>query len=280
MKVFGLSTIYNSNFSINFINLNLENLLLFLEGKDLILSKLLNKYINPIICLGESLVLRGFFVNSIISLIKHISPTALILNIQQKANAESLALLNIDSATKNDINSSDLCFAVNLDSTLSVSKYISSNKNLVWLNTHGSNLALKAKKIIPLHTEFEEDKLFINLEEKIQKTNKVFSSIGNARSFTSFINIFINKNKTTLINTLLYNLNILEDASLFNSNKSIYANYTLFENKFILHKKTLCKFPIKSSVEDFYCSNKMTRYSLTMVKCSQEFRKLQNNFIN
>ena len=37
-------------------------------------------------------------------------------------------------------------------------------------------------------------------------------------------------------------------------------------------------YPLKSSLEDFYRSNKFTKNSLTMAQCSQENRKEFNNF--
>jgi len=277
MQVIGLSSIHTSNFNIDFVNININKFLLFLEGKDPYLSNFLTKYSKPVICFGDNLNLRGFALNTLIELTKKYTPSSTILKIQIKANTESLGLLNIGQINTNDIKSSDLCFAVDLDSNFNLSKYISSHKNLIWLNTHGSNLALKAKIIIPLQTEFEEEKIIINLEEKIQITNKIISSIGNTRSFSKFINFFFNSKNNVLKNALNYNFNILENSKLFNSIQPLFSGYKLLNNKFIQNHQIISNYLIKSCLGEFYCSNKMTRNSLNMITCSQEFRKTYKN---
>ena len=45
-----------------------------------------------------------------------------------------------------------------------------------------------------------------------------------------------------------------------------------------MKKASIEFYPLKSSLEDFYRSNKFTKNSLTMAQCSQENRKESNNF--
>jgi hypothetical protein len=42
--------------------------------------------------------------------------------------------------------------------------------------------------------------------------------------------------------------------------------------------KALSKYPVKSNIEDFYCSTKATKNSKIMLKSSQYLRKIASNF--
>lgn len=278
-KVYGLSAIHVSNFSIEFVNISIYKFLFFLEGKDAYLSKVLIKDRNPLIFFGEILSLRGFSLNNITKFIKSYVPSSILINIQTKASAESLNLLNIGRVHRNDIRSADFCFAADLPSTFFLSKYISSHTNLVWLNTHNSNLALKAARIIPLSTSFEDKRILISLEEKIQISNRILPTLGLSRSFLKFIKSFILTNQIIQFNkSLVYSFNILENNILFNSTKLLLSSPNLLKNLFIIQNEMVSTYLIKSCLADFYCSSKMSRNSFHMLHCSRIIRKMHQNF--
>jgi NADH-quinone oxidoreductase subunit G len=281
IKIFGLSYVFNTNFELNFINLNINKFLLFLEGKDFFFSKYFIKFSNPIFCFGENLNTRNLSLTNILYFVKNLNSSTIFLNIQKNCNTEASFLLGVFPVTTNDFIKAHLCFVIDLDNTFFVSKYLNKlykyGHQSIWFNTHKSQLALKSKLIIPLISEFEEEKIFINLEEKFQSTNKIIQNTNYARSFIAFINLLL-LSKNTFTYTFKYSRNIIENNVLFKNFKPIYSNSQLLQNPFILSSLLFSNYPIKSTLVDFYCSNKMTKNSLTMINCSIEFRNLYNNF--
>ena len=77
-------------------------------------------------------------------------------------------------------------------------------------------------------------------------------------------------------------LNFFEELALnptkFQSLNNKYSNESIFDGKYSTEKYSVETYPLKSSLEDFYRSNKFTKNSLTMAQCSQENRKEFNNF--
>lgn len=283
IKIFGLNLIYNSNFPINFINLNIHEFILFLEGKSNLLSKLLIKAENPIFLIGESLYKRGFNFNSILSTIKKITNKAIILNIRAYSNSESLSYLNITPISKKDLLLSKNIIALNLENTFLISKLFLNftTKNVYWLNSHGSKLALGSNFIIPIASEFEVENLFLNLEQRLQKTFKVLNPIGNSRSLKNLFNLLIKTTKKTQkFSFLNEKFEMLYSTKLFSFNKNILLNSFSYNKLLNENSRIITLYPIKSSLEDFYQSNKLSKQSILMSKSSKEFRSNSTNFFN
>ena len=281
IKIFGLNLIYNSNFPINFINLNIYEFILFLEGKSNLLSKLLIKAENPIFLIGESLYKRGFNFNSILSTIKKITNKAIILNIRAYSNSESLSYLNITPISKKDLLLSKNIIALNLENTFLISKLFLNftTKNVYWLNSHGSKLALGSNFIIPIASDFEVENLFLNLEQRLQKTFKVLNPIGNSRSLKHLFNLLIKTTKKTQdFSFLNEKFEMLSSTKLFSFNKNILLNSFSYNDLLNENSRLITLYPIKSSLEDFYQSNKLSKQSILMSKSSKEFRSNSTNF--
>jgi len=172
--LYSLNKKIKSTFLLNIINLTLTKLITFFEGKNFYLSNILLSFKSPIVCFGNSFIKYGFnLMNSIITL-KKIIPSIKILNISLGCNSEGLKLFNLTSITNKQLKNSSQIFAINLSNTLLSSKLIYKSDNITWFNTHGSRLALKSSKIIPLLSNFEEEQIFLNLEQRPQKTLKIF----------------------------------------------------------------------------------------------------------
>jgi len=275
--VFSLGQNFKSNFGINFINLNIKGLLMFLEGKDSLLSIHAVRCKNPLFILGNSLSSRGLLAEELIKSIKYVNNSSVVVDITKSCNSNGLILNNFSSVSAADLESSDNLFFVDLDDTFEISKILSKfSGKTFWFNTHGSLLAAKSDFIVPLASFLEDEKIILNLEQRPQKVLKILPPLGDARPLSQFVYALLNINSsnTKLNSSFNFIFELVEKLNLFNT-------YNSFLLKFILKKNSnsiVSLYPIKSSLEDFYRSNKTTKNSIVMSKCSQESRKLATNF--
>ena len=149
-----------------------------------------------------------------------------------------------------------------------------------WFSTHGSELAKKKGTfLIPTATQFEEEGVFFNLEYRPQKNLKTLSVINDTRSIKNVMKAltFVEENS--------------EKEFFSDYTKELIANSKLFsslKNKILTGKPTkelsevqtclMSLHPFKSTVENFYVTNKFTKHSLTMMDCSKETIKKATNF--
>lgn len=276
--VFGLNQAFNANFNIQFVNLNIKKLILFMEGKSLLLSKALLSHINPLIFLGNNLNKAGLNLNNVSNVFKKIAPTSIVISNVHACNSQGMHFFNIKNVTSNAYLMSDIIICLNLDNTYTLASSLSQSKaKIIWANTHGSSLALKSTMIIPLLSELEEEKIFLNLEERPQKTLKIFSGINNARSLESLLKLLIsNKKAVQSSNFLNFIQEMISTPNLFNKAKNTYSNILRSKN---YNVKNLVSIELlKPSYFDFYRTNKASKISLIMSKCSQEMRKSSTNF--
>ena len=278
--VLSLGQNFNSSFPTKFVNLNLNAILKIFEGRSTV-SKLFLKSKSPIIFLGDSLQkrIKGGF--SLVSYLRRILPSAILLDIKKSANSEGVNFLGIKTVNKACIENSDICIAVNLEDTISLRKLIK-NIELVWLNSFGSKLASKANLLIPTLSSFESENLYINLEQRPQKTLKTLPGIGDSRDVKKILGAMYPEIEQKEIKENSRFLRFFEELAS-NPNKfqfiqNKYSNEELFNKRFFEEKNSIESYPLKSSLEDFYRSNKFTKNSLTMAQCSQENRKEFNNF--
>jgi len=275
-NIFSLGQSASSTFPTQFINLSLDEVTKFLEGKSRLISSQLVSYVNPVIILGNNLSKYGLSVANLLFLIKKITPTAIVINNVLACNSQGLNLLGIKNVTKIDYANADLILCLNLDNLYSlVANLNKSSAKVVWVNTHGSSLATQANSIVPIFSEFEEEKVHLNLEERPQKSFKTFSGINNARSLKSLITLLTNKSTNSLYLNSLYET--IEQPVLFITQKSIFSKIFLSRSTHLV-KKFLSSQVIKPSFTDFYRSTKSAKYSLIMSKCSQQMRQTVSNF--
>ena len=79
----------------------------------------------------------------------------------------------LKTISNNCVKNSDVCIAINLDDTVVIRKLLKNSKSkLVWLTSFGSKIATKADFLVPTLTAFESESIFINLEQRSQKTLK------------------------------------------------------------------------------------------------------------
>jgi hypothetical protein len=279
LSVFSLNQNFKSNFAINFINLNVTSFLKFLEAKNPLLSKFALNSKNPIFLIGSNILSRGFFINDLIKQIKIINNSSVLININSFSNSSGLSFFNVKPFNNSDLSESDAVFLIDLDNTTSISTIFSkfSGKKF-WFNSHGSLLASKSDCIIPVSSFLEEEKILLNLEQRPQKSLKILSSLGDSRSLSQLFSVFLEfrtkKQGNFMANNFIYEMT--EILSLFNFLNNSLTSAFLKSNSY--SNVSISNYPFKSSLEDFYRSNKITKNSIIMSKCSQEFRKLSTNF--
>jgi NADH dehydrogenase/NADH:ubiquinone oxidoreductase subunit G len=254
--------------------LHINIFLQLLESKSLRISKLLIKDSSPIFFLGSSLSKRGLNIKSIQSHLKSVSPTAVIFNLKAFSNSSANAYLNINSFSKKTIIKSDFLFLINLNESFNLYKYIlSCKKNIFMLNTHGFSSFKKCDTLIPILDTFEENNIYINLEERPQTSLKIISNPGNARSLKSFLELLIQSN-LVLTNAHNFLFEIVKTPKLF----------SLLDFSFSLGIKNnlpfnfISTYPVKLAFEDFYRSNKHTKISSILMESSYDVRKSFRNF--
>jgi NADH-quinone oxidoreductase subunit G len=276
-NIYSLGQSFSYNIPSNFINLNLNKILNIFEGKNFFLSKLLINSCNPLILIGEHLNKRVGGVGSLIQFIRSKILSAKIIEIKSFCNSAVQDYLNIKTLSSRIIQQDSLFIAVNLDDVVNLRKmFHKKNKTLIWLNSHGSDMALEADVIIPTLTSFENEEIFLNLEERPQKTNRTFSSFFNAQSTKNIFRSIFDLNEKQVsnkVNSFNYLLEIINSGTKFNSLNNILA-----PDLGVSDVIKISNYPIKSNIEDFYLSNKFTKNSLVMNQCSQLVRKSSTNF--
>jgi NADH-quinone oxidoreductase chain G len=272
----------NLSFPAKFVNLNLNKIFEIFEGKSL-MSKYILKHNSPVFFIGDSFNkrLKGGF--SISSFIKQMIPSSIVLDIKKSSNSIGVNYLGFKTISNNCVKNSDVCVAINLDDTVVIRKLLKNSKSkLVWLNSFGSKIATKADFLVPTLTAFESESIFINLEQRSQKTLKTLPGIGDSRDVKKIlISLYPEIEKSQIIknskNSVFFD-EIINNPKLFQSLSNKYSKENLFDSKFISQSSLVSNYPLKSSLEDFYRSNSFTKNSPTMAQCSQENRKESNNF--
>ena len=275
-SIFGIGRSFNYNIPSNFVNLNIKNCVKIFEGKDKMLSKFIIGSESSVILIGESLKTRISNIDLWSRSIKSFFPSIKIVKIEKACNSEGLTLMNIKPLNTKSMKLSDINWSVNLDDTIDIRKFLNKASALTfWVNTHGSKVASKNQYILPSITNFEQENIYLNLEQRAQKTQKTLSSFFESRSVKSILsssyNLELNKNSYCFD----YIYEILKSTDKFNSLKNILSK-TIADKSLI----TISSYPLKSNLEDFYCSNLFTKNSIIMQKCSQRVRKDSTNFIS
>ena len=281
-RIFGFSCFFSETFLIEFVNFNLLDLCNILEGKNLYFSHLLLNQ-NALFIFGENMLKRGFNFSFLFYFIKQIIQNIILIKISS-INSEIVNYLNFSKFNTKNLKNIDKLFCINLDESFFIQKILN-NKNIkfFWINTHTIYLKNKNKILIPLTSEYEQENIFCNLEERIQKTSQIFNPVH--QEILTLINI-LNKYfylNYTILNDYKKHLNFIK-YMLINSYiyKFLSQNKTynfLLLKKFIFNEKmNIFFYPLKTEVEDFYLSNKLLKKSKIMQKCSQNKRKNSSNF--
>lgn len=282
LSVFSFGQFMKTNIPVNFVFLNVENFISVFEGKNRHYSDLFISSIDPMLFVGESIYSRFSSLSYLIHFLLKINNSLRFIKINLSCNTEGIRFLNIQSLCSSIVNKSTYMLGVDLNDTFFARKYLSlCNKTVLWLNSHGSELALKAKMILPLLTEFEEERFLLNLEGRPQKTQKVFNGFFDGRSFRSVLSASF---QLEGVHTSHNSLNFLKEyISCPNSFDSGNKKFT-FKSSISFNNNLSCSLYVKKSmnkllVEDFYLMNKSTRNSIVMNEASKTLHSTSSNFV-
>lgn len=272
--VWGVFLKTDLSFPINFFSFNVDVFCKLIEGKVIFLSKFLLQN-NLSIIISNYSELR--FSNNLFNYFKIINSNLNILTITLFCNSEGLDLLNVKPIILSKLKNKKVLY-VNLDDTYNTRRFLF-KENLpslsLWLNSFGSFLSQKMNVIIPIESIFEIKGTFFNLEGRPQQT---ISFLKNKSFEKMFLFLIFSKYRfiKTKINYLNYNFEILNNPVLFELNNFFFIkslNNNFFKKNIIINKTFF-----KSSVEDFYCNDLVSRNSKVLINCSKELRKLSKNF--
>ena len=201
-------------------------------------------------------------------------PTAIVITIHSYCNSKGVSLLGIKPVSNRDISLAQVLIFVDLDDTFLIRSAIGDlkSKTSYWLNSHNSEIANECDYTLPTRSLLEADGIYINLEDRPQKTFKD-SSKSNYRiaGSRSTLNIFRGIEEFLPCRSLTYIKEMVEDSKIFSLSKTLLS--TLNDNLDVQINARISKYPLVSSIEDFYTKGCFLKNSLTMLKCSQDARK-------
>jgi NADH-quinone oxidoreductase subunit G len=169
-------------------------------------------------------------------------------------------------ATAQIIKSSELTFLLGADE-LDMNAL---NGFVVYIGTHGDKGAHRADVILPASTYTEKSGIYVNTEGRVQMGNRAAFAPGDAkedwaifRALSAVLGNLLPFNSLAQLRVLLF----AEFPHLMRLGDVLPADSDEIS---ALAKKTgkLNKQPLKSSVDDFYLTNPITRASSVMAECS------------
>ena len=280
-EVFSLGQNFKSNFPLKFLNLNLNNIFNFLDGKSQLASFLIAAK-SPLIILGEAINKRIPSHVNLHNLLKQINPTTLILDIKKSANSEIFSFLNLYAINSTDVNKHTTVVALNLEDNITVRKSCANVKNLIWFNTHGSQIAKKSTVLVPVLTAFESENTYINFEQRPQKSLQTLNGIGDAREIKKILNaVYFEKvqSKPYVLSFEFLN-ELVNHPDKFKEILNQFSKTNILTSKYLM-SYTLCSlYPVKAVYENFYQTNTFTKNSKVMSECAQNSQKTNFNFKN
>jgi len=271
-KIFVAGHYTNLNYPTNFINLNLQYFINILEGFNFKISRFLLKSFSHCFIIGEALYKRGFDIDFLYNFILKYNTSINIINLYIQANSQGLLYTNIPCINKAKLNNVVNLFSINLVENFLLYKVIKTQaQNCFWFNTHGSSLLKYFKWFIPVLSAYEEESLFLNLENKPQKTLKIFNGIHHAKSLRKIFQFFLN---IPLINTFNYFLfeTILNCSMILHPKKFFFTSLKVCDSTFV------SLYPVKLEYFDYYQTFRLSKYSKNMLLYSKHQKLISSVF--
>lgn len=285
ININSVGQIFPSDIVSSFIYLDSSNIMKIFEGKIVDKSSLLSNDKTPLFFLGSGLGLRISDISVFIMSLKNYFSNCKIIQIKSSVNNKSVDFLGLKGVTTKMLRNCDSFFGIKLDDTIPLRKIfnVCYNKFKVWINTHGSGLAVNADFILPTLCAFEEEELYLSLEQRPQYSKKIFRGLEESRSLVSIFstNVYTKVEKSIINSYFNFLIEMAQNTNLFEKNKEMLFNkhhlklYFLFDKNYCFIRK----YPQKSSIEDFYLTNVYTKNSKTMQDCSKKNRRFKSNFI-
>ena len=188
--------------------------------------------------------------------------------LNQESNQVGAFDLGIGSFKFSNIHTQELCVLLGsfreeeLDKVI---KGISSGTKLIFIGTNGCEFTAKADLILPTTTFLEKEGFYMNLEGRIQKTQKATNGPALVRDSFKILRI-LKKRLKTLEEKPGYKIMDLTKKESFSLKSKD------------LSPSTVSRLPFSPFLTDFYISDSLSKYSTTMAKCSDAYRASFKNF--
>lgn len=278
---------FKSNLSVNtnFINFTIQDILLLFEGRLNNLSYFLIKKKLPLILFGNLLSDRGLNITQIRNFCKKINPSIIFLNVYSSTSNYSGSLfLNIKSLNSKYIYQAEHVSFLNCKENSLLRKlfsYKKINSLFFWFSTHFSNFIIKNGFDIPIKNGFQENGIFLNIESRPQKAQKILGGITNYifSLYEFFDCVFLNIKSINKYNFFLKEFSLEPLKFSISSKKNRLEILKNYYNDFTMDYSSISIQPIKSQLNDFYKLNSYTQYSNNMISASNFLIKNYNNFI-
>ena len=278
---FGLS--FDYNYLNNFVNLNTSNMFSFLNGKINHFGISVANSSNSLLFIGESLKDRISNIQNFKKILSTYIPTLSIIFLGLKGNSEALNFfkfkqLNFDKSFENNVN-----FFVRNEDNVLVRKFFMFNKNTnIWYNTHGSELSKKSQFVLPSKSHFEKEQIYINLENRPQKTLKALEISKGCKDLTSILlsSSFFSSSINPKIspNCFQHVYELAKDSYKFDNLKNTKKEFTNHLTQMTSFRKIkISKYPLNQKIKNFYLTDTFSQNSKIMQACSNE---LISNFSN
>jgi NADH-quinone oxidoreductase chain G len=272
---FGIN--YNYNYSLNFMHFNIRNLINSLEGKVINFNKILFQCNNPLFVVGEAFLHRISDVHIFKTIINKIFPKNFTIVLFHNLNESSTYLASISNLNSNISESKKLIFSLS-DENVSLRKFVKNLANkLVLHDTHGNNLALSSEIVLPAPTLYENKQICLNLEDRPQKTEKIFYDKKNTKNLRNILRSLIKvQNYKGNFNVFNHEMTkVVENYDHLNSvNKKLKQTFYNFTAQNLAIIKN---YPLSLKLKNFYYSDTYTKNSLTLNICSNEIIKNHKN---
>ncbi len=277
LSVFCFGRFFNNNLQIKFIALNLNNFLFFWESK---LTKISAMFINllfPLILIGESFSKRVFDRNFSLIFFKTLLPRSILLNINLFSNEKGGIYLN----SKNNFTKKGFMtfICINLNDSLLSRKYLlTSEKRIFWLNTHRPYSQIFVDYLVPISTYMETENLYMNLEQQIQKNQKIFSSFYESKPLKVVLEAFFNLTPEFILKKSKSFLFLIELTKTKHQLYKLTIKFNFFFNFLKKRHILISNYPLRGLLEDYYFSNNFTRNSLLLSNYQHYIINSKKNF--
>lgn len=277
LTLFCLTGYYFSDIKVKFSNLNLSKSMTLFEGRLYDLSKIYLSANSPLFLTSNFFSKRGISLFGVFSFLKSIFKSIKIIKTSDAINFEAIDYFNIDTITTKKIHNITTQVLVNVEDTLPLRKRIIESRTIhLSLNSHAIALNSHVKFVVPVLSHFEDQRILLNLEQRVLITNKTYSSYYDARNLANTLRT-ITKSKYS--RTIKHNSVFWK---FINNALCVDKNYKYFiflgQIKNYVKKSRFMKYPTKGNLMDFYCSNRITKSSVNMIASSLALRSITSNF--
>lgn len=277
-------------FAVKFINITPSLILNVLEAKVKGFSQSVFTKCQPVFLIGESFFQRiNLDKNSFISHLNKYVSNNIVLVLNKKSNSESIDYLNVKSLNSRRLESKGgYMYCCNLEDSVKVRSLVeSSSLTSIWVHTHGSQAASLCDHILPTLSHLESEGVFINLEQRPQKSTKMVENRSPATVYSLFeiveivkenLNIRLADNSKTPQYVNFHHIDeMVKNGNLFsNLSTKLITLASKQEGIVGLHSD----YPFKPVITDYYRTNSYSPYSLNMTNYSTKKRFNNNVLLN